>query len=277
MRTFKFNSDNLDEITFEHRNKEYGAYELRKSYDSRLIKSFMSTLALIGVSFGAVVLIQQFFTKEVLLIPPLSHEKIYVEKIFTIEKPEKINSVQQTHKPPKQNAIVNTPFRVLKDSLLTRETKKDTVVRITNESIAVNSKGNDSSNDTSTDHSPLNSVSGNTTTTSIASTQPYNSASVDKLPQFHGGEAALMNFLENNIHFIEPAKRAGVNGRIYASFIINSKGEVEAIKILHGLGYGLDEEVVRVLNSMPRWEPGYFHGTAVSTIMNIPVSFSLIQ
>ncbi len=276
MRTFRFNSGNLDEITFEHRNKDYGAYELRKSYDSRLLKSFISTFVIIGFTFGAIVLLQNFFRKEISHVLYKTDGKIYVEKIFTIEKQEKINPIHQSPKPPKQNAIVNTPFKLV-DSLLTRETKKDTAVRIINESITGNNKGKDFPNDTSTDLSSSNTSPGNTSDNSVASVQPYSPASVDKIPQFRGGEEALRKFLQKNIYFTERARREGINGRIYASFIINSKGEVEAIKILHGLGYGLDEEVVRVLKSMPTWEPGYFHGNAVSTIMNIPVSFNLIQ
>ena len=83
--------------------------------------------------------------------------------------------------------------------------------------------------------------------------------------------------MAHNIHYNEQAKMAGVKGRMYASFIINSSGKVEMVKILRGLGYGLDEEVIRVLNSMPPWKPGYFRGKPVSTIMNIPVSFNLLQ
>ena len=58
---------------------------------------------------------------------------------------------------------------------------------------------------------------------------------------------------------------------------LSQKGEVGAIKIIHSLGYGLDEEVERVLDMMPVWKPGYYHGNPVSTVLNLPVSFNLIQ
>ena len=79
-----------------------------------------------------------------------------------------------------------------------------------------------------------------------------------------------MSFLQKNIRYSETARSADASGHVYASFIINSKGEVEAIKIIRGLGFGLDEEVMRVIGIMPKWEPGYYHGKAVSTIFNLP-------
>jgi protein TonB len=275
MRTFKFNSGNLDEITFEHRNKEYGAYELRKSYNSRLIKSFFSTLLLIAFIFGGTMGIQQLFKEKVLPVALPPDGKIFVTENIQVEKDKEVTPVHRPN-PPQQNITTDAPFRVQKDSLLT-ETKNDTASGIIHQTIATANTGNDFATQATSDISTSGSGQGNENNNSIASVQPYSIAVVEKTPQFHGGEEALIKFLQDNIHYKESAKSAGINGRVYASFIVNSKGEIEAIKIIHGLGYGLDEEVIRVLNLMPKWEPGYYHGAAVSTIFNIPIAFNVLQ
>jgi protein TonB len=275
MRTFKFTSGNLDEIVFEHRNKEYGAYELRKSYHSRVIKAFGTTMLFVVFAFGGVFFCQHFFKKQI--APDIKPDgKLYVAENFIVEKQKKIKQDFNPQRIPKQKMIADALFIVLKDSLLTKEIKKDTTSRSINEVMASDNEGNDNLKDTFSNSSSVeNSVNGNEN--SVASSQPFNSASVDKTPEFKGGEDALIKFLQNNIYFNERARLAGVKGRVYASFIINSKGEVEAIKIIRGIGYGLDDEVIRVLNAMPKWEPGYYHGVAVSTIMNIPIAFNVVQ
>jgi len=269
MRTSRFNSDNLDEIVFEHRNKAYGAYELRKTYHTRVIKSFLSTMTLIALAFGITVFVQRIFTKEVLTNVVMEDQKIDVTKIFTLDNAKKIE-VQQSPKPPVQRATADAPFQVTRDSLIP-EIKKDTLIQLVVEPAAGNG-GSNVSNDPVTDPS---SSAGGTGTATIASADPYTILSVDKAPEFHGGENALIDYLQKHIRVTGEARSEHVNGRVYASFIINSKGEVEGIKILHSLGYGLDDEVVRVLHTMPKWEPGYYHGIAVSTILNIPVVFNI--
>src|SRR6185295_2388180 len=117
MRTFKFNSGNLDEIVFEHRNKEYGAYELRKSYNSRVIKSFFATMALIAFAFGGVIGIQQLFKEKVLPVDLKPDGKIFVTENIVVEKQKKINPVGEQPDPPRQNNIADASFRVQKDSL----------------------------------------------------------------------------------------------------------------------------------------------------------------
>ena len=277
MRPFRFLPDNLDETLFEHRNKEYGAYELRKSYHVRVIKSFLFSLSLLLVLFGTPFLIKYFSKKEKPKADNYTTTMVDLSMKYDVDQ-KKSDPLPIAHASQKNKS--NPFFQIISDSLLTMvEVKNDSIqqpVDLTalannNAGLSISSGGD--SNDTTA--STVNHEIPGTALT--ASTVPYGLASVDKVPQFPGGINALTVFLIKNTHYNSIAREAGVTGKVHASFIVNSKGEVEAIKIIRSLGYGLDEEVLRVLSIMPKWEPGLYQGKAVSTILNIPVSFSLIQ
>lgn len=98
---------------------------------------------------------------------------------------------------------------------------------------------------------------------------------VEKMPQYPGGDEALINFLYGNIQYPQIAKRAGIEGRVIATFIVTEKGEVQDIKIVKGIGAGCDEETIRVLENMPNWKPGFQKGAPVKVRMSVPISFKL--
>ena len=90
------------------------------------------------------------------------------------------------------------------------------------------------------------------------------------MPTFPGGQAKLTKFLSDNLK--RPTE--AVEGTVYASFIVNEDGSITEAKILRGIGKSYDEEVIRVINLMPKWIPGKQNGKAVATLFNIPVKFS---
>lgn len=98
---------------------------------------------------------------------------------------------------------------------------------------------------------------------------------VEKLPQFPGGVGALTTYLAQNLKYPDAARQAKVQGKVFVNFIINQDGSVSDINVLKGIGYGCDEEAVRVVSRMPNWEPGKQSGKAVRTRFNIPIAFSL--
>jgi TonB family protein len=98
---------------------------------------------------------------------------------------------------------------------------------------------------------------------------------VERKPEFPGGEKALMEYLGNNIKYPRLAVEAGVEGRVYLSFVVDKAGNVENIKILRGIGYGCDEESLRVIKGMPKWTPGVQNDKAVKVQYTLPVVFKL--
>jgi len=98
---------------------------------------------------------------------------------------------------------------------------------------------------------------------------------VENMPSFPGGDDALFKFLGENITYPMEAKNAGIEGVVYVSFVIGEKGEITETKILRGIGGGCDEEAMRVIRSMPNWEPGTINKKPVRVQYNLPIRFSL--
>lgn len=67
----------------------------------------------------------------------------------------------------------------------------------------------------------------------------------------------------------------GIEGRITISFVIDKDGSITNIKILRGIGFGCDKEAIRVLNKMPKWNPGKQRGKPVKVSMTLPITFKL--
>ena len=98
---------------------------------------------------------------------------------------------------------------------------------------------------------------------------------VEDMPQFPGGNEARIKFLMDNIRYPQTAKDNGVQGTVYSTFQIGADGRISDVRILRGLGNGLDEEAVRVIKLMPKWKPGMQSGKAVRVQFNMPIRFTL--
>lgn len=98
---------------------------------------------------------------------------------------------------------------------------------------------------------------------------------VEQMPEFPGGELALLRHLAEHIKYPIPALDADVQGVVYVSFVVNKEGEVEDARILKGIGAGCDEEALRVVRALPRWKPGEQRGRKVKVRFNVPVRFTL--
>lgn len=96
---------------------------------------------------------------------------------------------------------------------------------------------------------------------------------VEELPSYAGGDEARIQFIKNNLIYPEEAKEKGIKGTVYVTFIIEMDGSLSNIKILRGIGGGCDEEVIRIVKLMPKWNPGKQKGTPVRVQHNMPVKF----
>ncbi|MFT7030808.1 MAG: TonB family protein [Marinoscillum sp.] len=106
----------------------------------------------------------------------------------------------------------------------------------------------------------------------------YVVAEVD--PVFNGGDKAMMKYIRDNLKFPEEALERGDEGTVFVDFIIGKTGMVRAVEITdfqsHGLDQSLQNEAMRVINSMPAWTPGSQNGEAVNVKFNIPITFQMI-
>jgi protein TonB len=100
---------------------------------------------------------------------------------------------------------------------------------------------------------------------------------VEKMPEFPGGQAALMQYLSSNIKYPEECRKMGVEGKVFVKFIVDPTGSIINVHILRGIADGklLEKEAVRVVESMPKWKPGTQGGKAVNVYFTLPISFKL--
>ncbi|AKD57484.1 TonB family protein [Spirosoma radiotolerans] len=99
---------------------------------------------------------------------------------------------------------------------------------------------------------------------------------VQQPPEFIGGMQALGQFLSQNLQYPPDAVRARVQGKVFISFVINAEGAVENVRVLKGIGYGADEEALRVVKKTNgHWKPGVQRGRKVNTNYNLPINFNM--
>lgn len=100
---------------------------------------------------------------------------------------------------------------------------------------------------------------------------------VEDMPEFPGGVSAMYQYLSKNIRYPEVAKEAGIQGKVYVSFVVDKDGSITDVKVLRGIPGGkmCDEEAVRVVKAMPKWNPGKQRGKSVKVSYMLPVQFTL--
>lgn len=100
---------------------------------------------------------------------------------------------------------------------------------------------------------------------------------VEKQPEFPGGTDSMFAFIQRNIRYPEEAKRSGIEGRVFVTFVVEKDGQVSEAKILRDIGGGCGEEAIRVVNIMPKWLPGSLRigGEPARMQFNLPIMFKL--
>ena len=264
------------EMVFEGRNKEYGAYRLRKNAGKRnlysLITIFIAALAI----WGGISLVKfvESRTKSVAqtsvaelsaLNQPKKKAEVKQQKKVKLEQPEKV--VERVKSSVKFTAPVIKKDNEVKpeDELKTQDELMSTKTAIG----ALDVKGNDDAN-------------GEVLKIKEAVAQPEPKPEVEKvfdvveqMPSFPGGPSALMEWLSNNVKYPVVAQENGVQGRVIVSFVVERDGSITDVKVVRGVDPSLDKEASRVVRAMPRWIPGKQNGSAVRVKYNVPVAFRL--
>ena len=98
---------------------------------------------------------------------------------------------------------------------------------------------------------------------------------VEEMPQYPGGPQALFKFLGENVHYPAEAEKAGIQGRVIATFVVEKDGSISQPTIVKSVDPLLDAEAIRVISAMPNWKPGKQNGKVVRVKYTVPLSFNL--
>ena len=96
---------------------------------------------------------------------------------------------------------------------------------------------------------------------------------VDEMPSFPGGQSALFDFMAKNIKYPEVAVECGIQGRVLVTFIVKKDGSLSDVRVAKSVDPSLDKEAVRIIKSMPKWNPGIHKGKYVNVKFTLPVTF----
>eukprot|EP01034_Spumella_vulgaris_P004926 gene4926-6286_t len=248
----KENSVDFDELVFEKRNKFYGAYLLRKKYDEHLLTSLFIGVLLMG-SVVAIPYVSAYFSGEP------------VKEVVVNDPPPTIISVDLFPPPSKPKVDLGAPPKTSGGQAATIANRtlvmSDTQADITP---VEDMKGLQPSNNTHPGDGTETIGDGtekggdclDCPETGGGGDGPMKSFKPDEAqPKYPGGEQAMYDFLRKNIQYPERAKNIGIEGTVYIQFIVDEYGKIRFAKIARGIGGGCDEEALRVVNLMPRWEP----------------------
>jgi len=274
-------SDFLD-ILFDGRNKDYGAYDLRRSEDRRVRNAIIGTASIALVIIGGYVLSNKLMaadmhTRSVAAIPPITIkplEKILEEKPLTPPPPP-----VTTPPPPAVSSIrMTSPPIITEDDLVRIEDEVPKIDSIGNKSIGVANIQGDDINGVVDNPFESGTGGGPIVEPPKAEVRDEPFITVEIMPSFPGGEDALSRFLQRNIRYPHMAQENGIEGRIFVQFIIDPEGKVSEVQTVGAhKGGGLEEEAIRVVKLMPNWKPGRQSGRNVSVRYNLPIGFSLAQ
>ena len=269
MKLDNTNQATLDDMIFEHRNKAYGAYELRTSYTKNLNRAFF-----IGVGvFFMLLLANYIFARK----GKISEQIVEVTSCPQILPPEELPVIEKPQKVEPLKEVEQIKTRIYVEPLVVEDTDNETPPPSQEDlSDAIlgdkNQEGKPSViiTETTTIDAPLN----NAVVTEITEDNtPF--LTVEENPSFTGGTSEMYKFLAKNLKYPVAAQRANVQGKVFLKFIIEKDGSITAVDVMKGIGFGCDEEAARVVKLMPNWKAGRQNGRNVRVMFTIPVFFKL--
>jgi len=248
----------FDEIIFENRNREYGAYDLRKRYKSAASFSILGALGLCVLIFTILTL---FAPKEA---------KGNREAIITIIlTPDNTIDPNKLVKPePPRPLPVREQNRYVAPDIVEDTLATDNILMTNDTAIDSVMNGNVADTTGPVVVSPVTPDNGN-------DVEPF--IKVEESPVFPGGGAALLKYIAENTKYPEEAIENNIQGKVIVKFAVWSDGSIKRMEIMRGVHPVLDAEALRVISTLPEWKPGKQNGKAVPVWFFVPVTFQMVN
>lgn len=268
------------DIVFEGRNKAYGAYVLRTDSKPRHMKAFIYTvvgLIVIGIGAYSYLSVQAYIAEQAAITDQASQELVaFVDQAE--EEPEE--EVQEKVEMPEPEALPEEILNTVKVTELLiakdEEVKKEDEIKTADELKETETAFGSTDFDQGTDDRNVVREYKNEVIVEEKKPEPEKVfTAVEQMPQFPGGDAALMKYLSNNINYPQIAMENGVQGRVIVQFVVTKNGTVGEVKVIRSVDRDLDKEAVRLCKSLPKFIPGKMNGQAVNVWYTLPITFKL--
>ena len=266
------------DLVFADRNKNYGAYELRSKSSSIMTRAlFVSGSLFILLCFSPLIYAKLFPKEEVAveIARPVDLTKVIHEmKPKTPEPEKKVEPAKADPVKVKTVALSQNIVVVNKVDLPDPPTIKEI------QNAVISDKTQDG---IEAPNLVIPDNKGNGNGTGIVKDGAENGdpnavltiGGVDEYPEFNGGAKAWSKYMERNLRYPYQAQEENVQGKVFVSFVVERDGSVTDVKVLRGLGFGCDEEAIKVIKKSPLWKPGKNKGVPVRVRYNMAINFQI--
>ena len=269
------------DMVFVGKNKEYGAYQLRKGTSGRNIKALLILIiaaALVGGFLAWKVIEQKQAEEQQAYMEAMELAKLQEQAKKEKKKPEPIKpKVEQKKEIPVARETQKFTAPVIKKDELVKEENQVKQMDQLDDKVAVGTENKEGVKDRTVE-AVRNDIA-------VAAPPPPPAPKpevankvfdvVEEMPSFPGGQGALMAFLSSNIKYPVVAQENGVQGRVIVGFVVEKDGSISDVKVMRSVDPSLDREAQRVVKAMPKWKPGKQNGSAVRVKYTVPVVFRL--
>lgn len=247
----------FDDIVFEKRNKEYGAYRLRKKYNRNVLISLA-----IGVALISTVIITPYLNAKAAENRAKRAERQVEIKMENLDQPAEQIAPPPPPPPPPQDVVQQAKYvpPVVVDSVKPEEnvqlmTADQAQIEVQDEEVVEIVEVKEEVQEEEPEAEPF--------------------VVVEEMPLFPGGDAALLAFIAENTQYPEVAKENNIQGKVIVRFCVTSKGTVDRVSVLKGVDPELDKEAIRVVQTLPAFKPGKQGGKPVPVWYMVPINFTL--
>jgi len=248
----------FDDIVFENRNKEYGAYQLRKKYNR---------IVVIATLIGSFIIAMAVIVPYLQASTAAKHKARDAKEVIA----EMSNDLQNETAPPpppppppppaEQQMVVKYVAPVVVDSLKVEDESK---LMISDEQV-----------ETTVNKEAVEVVEQKQEEVVVEQKEEEVFVVVEEMPEFPGGIKALRSFLASAVKYPVIAQENGIQGKVYVNFVVNKDGSVSNAKVARSVDPSLDAEALRVVSTLPKWKPGKQRGVPVRVFYTVPISFVL--
>lgn len=255
-------SSSRNEVVFDDRNKDYGAYEIRENYNKTLIFIMLGVIVAIGVSYGAFLFVKNLPEEEV----EIAYDEFQAEFEMPDEEIEEIPEEIPDEMPPVE-LETQLDFR----EFVVTDDEVETTINV-QEAVEDTRAGTQNVvNDNEVFIEPV------ITQPVVAPPKEEIATFVEEDAEFPGGYPEMMRFFSKNMKYPEIAVQAGIEGKATLRFVVGKDGSISKVTVTKGVPNcpECDREAVRVVKSMPKWKPGKNGGKPVTSYFSMPVTFKL--
>ncbi|MFI5142215.1 MAG: energy transducer TonB [Bacteroidia bacterium] len=257
----------LNDIVFKSRNKSYGAYVIRSEYGNTILKSlgvtvlFFASISILAIWLNNTVAEDKKIDIDGNIVPIVEAYKV----IEVVMPPLKKEVTPVATPPAASNVNTTAVSTIINDHAVEQVT--DPIQ--TNNGVTNGRTGNPDV--IPGDVGGNNPPGGGEDPRIGATNEPVDVTKLDVMPSFDN----MAGFLRKNLKYPTMAINENVSGRVLINFIVDEEGKIISATLLNHVGYGCDEEALRVVKLMPKWKPGMVKGKPVKVSFSLPIVFRL--